>query len=219
MHSLWKVRLVILIGTGFLVASCQARDMNEGKRPVAVKQSSARPGSALSTKGKSIEFSKEIGVQCREPDKGEHCIAQESDPNSADYFDVELRPECNENGLYAAVISDQGAELVNKLPPRDTKITAVLSQGQFVCVRAIARIGQDVSRYYVTAVPVSDVAGCDGNELCRIYGNRSIEWRIPHDGSLCRRSPSGLHGACASGWVIEKDLEVFSMGLQGEDGE
>jgi hypothetical protein len=129
-----------------------------------------------------------------------------------------LHPDCDDEGVYGGVVAALGADLANRLPPMDTKINATLSKGQFVCIRAIARIGQSISRYYVTAVPVSGVTGCRDNDLCRVYGDRRIRFAAPAV-SPCRLDPSGVNGHCASGWAIEESLEVFSLGLRGEDSE
>ena len=201
------------------IMSCQASDSKNVELPDA-QSPMAGTTTAITTNRTSFrDLAQEVGVQCRDSDAGEGCVAHDdTDPNAADYFDVELLPRCDENGLYAGVVSAQGADLANRLPPKDTKINATLAKGQFVCVRAIARIGQSISRYYVTAVPVSAVVGCSGNDLCRIYGDRSIRFAVPPV-SPCRLESSGPKGGCASGWTTEESLEEFSLGLRGEDGE
>jgi len=216
----WKLSFVAAM-VSLTITSCQASGSksveSSGVEPLSpIAQSSMLPAKKRAS---FRDLAQEVGVQCREPDKGEGCIAQDdTDPHAADYFDVELHPGCDENGVYGGVVSAQGADLANRLPPMDTKITATLSKGQFVCIRAIARIGQSISRYYVTAVPVSGVTGCSGNDLCRIYGDRSIRFAASPV-SPCRLDSSGLNGECASGWVAEESLEVFSLGLRGEDSE
>ena len=220
MHYGWKLSFVVAM-VGLITTSCQASD-SKSVQSSRIQPSSpvARSSMATTTNHASFhDLAQEVGVQCRDRDKGEGCVAQDdTDPNAADYFDVELHPGCDENGLYGGVVAAQGADLANRLPPKDTKISATLSKGQFVCIRAIARIGQSISRYYVTAVPVSAVAGCRDNDLCRVYGDRSIRFAVPPV-SPCRLESSGLKGSCASGWTTEEGLEEFSLGLRGEDSE
>lgn len=220
MHYGWKLSFVVAMAS-LTITSCQASG-SKGVESSGAKPSSTMAQSSMSPAQNHVSFrdlAQEVGVQCREPDKGEGCVAQDdAAPNAADYFDIELHPGCDENGFYGGVIAAQGADLANRLPPKDTKINATLAKGQFVCIRAIARIGQSVSRYYVTAVPVSAVSGCKGNDLCHVYGDRSIRFATPPV-SPCRVDSSGLSGDCASGWTTEESLEEFSLGLRGEDSE
>jgi hypothetical protein len=219
MHYGWRLGFVVAMAS-LIVASCQASNSKSLESSGVEPSSPVAEGSMPHADHASFrDLAEEVGVQCREPDKGEGCIAQdETDPYAADYFDVELHPNCDQFGVYGGVVAVQGAGLANKLPPMDTKINATLSKGQFVCIRAIARIGQSISRYYVTAVPVSGVTGCRDNDLCRVYGDRSIRFAAPVT-SPCRLDSSGLNGDCASGWAAEESLELFSLGLRGEDGE
>ncbi|WP_157475059.1 hypothetical protein [Lysobacter sp. Root494] len=209
MHYGWKLGLVVAM-VSLNATSCQAGD---SKRIQSLATTTTNHASFR-------DLAQKVGVQCRDSDKGEGCVAQDDeDPNAADYFDVELHPDCDESGLYGGVVAAEGADLANRLPPKDTKISATLSKGQFVCIRAIARIGQSISRYYVTAVPVSAVVvGCRNNALCRVYGDRSIRFAA-QPVAPCRLDSSVLSGDCASGWTSEENLEEFSLGLHGEDGE
>lgn len=220
MHYGWKLGFLVAM-VSLTATSCQASGSksagSSGVEPLSpIAQSSISPANNHAS---FRDLAREVGVQCEDPAEGEGCIAQDdTDPHAADYFDVELHPGCHDEGVYGGVVAAQGADLANRLPPMDTKINATLSRGQFVCIRAIARIGQSISRYYVTAVPVSGVAGCRDNDLCRVYGDRSIRFAVPAV-SPCRLAPSGLNGDCASGWATEESLEVFSLGLRGEDSE
>jgi hypothetical protein len=219
MHCGWKLGLVVAM-VSLTATSCQASDSKNVESPVAKPLPPMVRSSTTTTNHASFrDLAQKVGVQCRDSDKGEGCVAQDdADPNAADYFDVELQPDCDEGGLYGGVVAAEGADLANRLPPKDTKINATLSKGQFVCIRAIARIGQSISRYYVTAVPVSAVAGCRNNALCRVYGDRSIRFAA-QPVAPCRLDSSVPTGDCASGWTSEENLEEFSLGLRGEDGE
>lgn len=206
--------LVAMLG----VASCRAEDAAPTSEGAA--QVSTESGASLPSPTDLRELAQTAGVECRDPDKGLQCIAEDkSDPRSGDYFDVELRPGCGEDGLFAGV-SRGDALLVDRLPPNDTVRRATLSRGQLVCVQAIAGVGQNASRYYVTSVPVGDVSGCSGNKLCEMYGDRPIQWHVPRDQSTCRLDSHGRPvGGCASGWIEGEALDIFSMGLRGEDGQ
>jgi len=215
----WKLGFLVVMAT--MAISCHASG-SEGVESSNVEAMSPTAKSSMIPLGNHASFrelAEEVGVQCQEPDKGDGCVAQDdTDPHAADYFDVELHPACDENGIYGGVVAGRGAQLANRLPPMDTQVNATLPKGQFVCIRAIARIGQFISHYYVTAVPVAAVAECKGNDLCHLYGDRHIRFAVP-PASPCRLDSSGLHGHCASGWMTEDGLEVFSLGLRGEDGE
>jgi len=220
MHNGWKRSFVVAV-VGFTATSCHASGSggvgSSGSAQLSpVAPVFLRPAAECA---QFRELAKEVGVQCREPDKGEGCVAQDdSDPVAADYFEVELHPGCDMAGLYGGVVVDR-AVLANKLPPRDTMVKAILSKGQLVCIQAIARIGGSISRYYVTAVSASSVAACKVSNLCRIYGDRRIQWPVPPADSSCRLEPSRSKGNCLSGWVAEESLEAFSLGMSGEVGE
>jgi len=220
MRDGWRLCFMVAM-LSLTITSCQAR-VSKSVESSDVEPLSPRAQSSVTHTKNHPSFrdlAREVGVQCKDLDRGEGCMAQDdTDPHAADYFDVELHPGCDEWGMYGGVIAAQGAELANRLPPMDTKVNAILSKGQFVCIRAIARVGQSISRYYVTAVPISGVTGCRDNKLCRVYGDRSIRFASPAV-SPCRLDRSGLNGDCASGWATEGSLEVFSLGLHGEDSE
>jgi hypothetical protein len=219
MHRSWELGLVMAM-VSLTTTSCQAGDSKSVQSGTGPSSPVVRSPATTTTNHASFrDLAQKVGVQCRDSDKGEGCVAQDdADPSAADYFDVELHPDCDESGLYGGVVAAEGADLANRLPPKDTKINATLSKGQFVCIRATARIGQSISRYYVTAVPVSAVAGCRDNALCRVYGDRSIRFAA-QPAAPCRLDSSVLTGDCASGWTSEENLEEFSLGLRGEDGE
>jgi hypothetical protein len=220
MHDAWRLCYMVAM-LSLTITSCQASGLKSVESSRVEPLSPIAQSSVIHAKKHASfrDLAKEVGVQCKDLDKGEGCMAQDdTDPHAADYFDVELHPGCDDEGMYGGVVAAQGTDLANRLPPMDTKINATLSKGQFVCIRAIARIGQSISRYYVTAVPISGVTGCQGNDLCRVYGDRSIRFAAPAV-SPCRLEPSGLSGDCASGWATEGSLEAFSLGLHGEDSE
>lgn len=220
MHCWLKFGISILMA-GVAVAPCRARTSVSGDSSGAPPRAPIAQGSSTAASHSAFRaLADEVGVQCREPDKGEGCVAQdEADPHAGDYFDVELLPDCGEDGFYAGVVAAEGADLANRLPPEDTGVNATLSKDQLVCIRAIARSGPLISRYYVTAVPVADVAGCRRNDLCLVYGDRGVQWKDSPHVTPCRlHSTTGPVGDCASGWAADHDLEAFSLGFQSESG-
>ena len=165
----------------------------------------AAPGHLVQP-GSMVELAEQAAVHCDNPVKGDRCEAGD--------YDVELLVDCGRGGFFAGVANENGAVLVDKAPPEDTIERATLPQGQIACIQAIARAGQDPAWYYVTAMPVASIEACASNPLCVTYGDRKVEWRIPHEGATCHSiGPGRYAGACASGWVRASDLDVFSNGM------
>jgi hypothetical protein len=155
-----------------------------------------------------------VGVECRDPDKGEKCFTAPDDPHGGDYWDVELLPDCGEHGFFGGVVEPSGATIVDKVPPEDTVRRATLSKGQIVCIQAIARAGQQPMYLYVVALPAASIAACKDNPLCEMYGDRQVTWHAPHGDANCRMVANGrFEGACAAGWIYDKELEGFSEGM------
>lgn len=149
------------------------------------------------------ELASTVGASCDDPDTGANCTGGD--------YDVELRPDCGPDGLFAGVSDPKGALLIDKAPPEDTVRRATLAQGQIVCVEAIARAGDSASYYYVVAISASDVEACKTNAVCKRYGDRKIDWHVPHEEANCREVSKGrFEGVCAAGWVRESRLEIFS---------
>jgi hypothetical protein len=149
------------------------------------------------------ELSKEVGATCDEPESGTSCVGGD--------YDIELRPDCGPNGLFAGVSDPKGALLIDKAPPEDTVRRATLSQGQVVCIEAIARAGDSASYYYVVAMPLSAITVCDTNPVCQKYGDRDVDWHTPHGRSACRSVALGrFSNECPTGWVRESKLEIFA---------
>ena len=142
-----------------------------------------------------------VGGRCGDVAAGEACFAGD--------YDLELAPGCGDDGFFAGVGGEDGAVLLDRAPPDDTVQVATLSRGQFVCIEAIARAGQDPAYYYVTAIPVSEVEACAGNALCQTYGDREVRWHAGAARTGARTAASGR----ASGWVDADALDVFSNGL------
>jgi hypothetical protein len=144
-----------------------------------------------------------VGASCDDPFTGANCTGGD--------YDVELRPDCGPDGLFAGVSDPKGALLIDKAPPEDTVRRATLAQGQIVCVEAIARAGDSASYYYVVAVSALDVEACKTSPVCKRYGDRKIDWHVPHDEAGCREVSKGrFEGNCAAGWVRESRLEIFA---------
>lgn len=130
-------------------------------------------------------------------------------------YDVELRDDCSAAGFFGGVSAKAGSALLNGLPPKDTAVVGKLAKGQLLCIRAIARAGQNPNWYYVTALPVAAIAGCEGNALCTTYGDRPIAWTQPARArATCTlRSMDRPDTGCASGWIDAEAVEAFSNGM------
>ena len=146
------------------------------------------------------------GSECKDARTGDRCMAGD--------YDIELSPDCGTEGFFAGVSQADGAVVLNGAPPTDTRQLATLPAGQFVCIQAIARAGQDPRWYYVAAIPVDSVAACRGNALCTQYGDREIKRTSPATGGGCHVIAPGRYGGdCVQGWVRATALDVFSNGL------
>lgn len=148
------------------------------------------------------ELSTIVGATCDNPDAGERCFGGD--------YDVELRPDCNGGGLIAGVIAAGGALLIDKAPPDDSVRRAMLSQGQLVCIQAIARAGASASYYYVVAVRKSDLPKCLAGSECGQFDGRDVNWLVSHGNRECMEIASGrFDGDCASGWTRESNLSIL----------
>jgi hypothetical protein len=129
-------------------------------------------------------------------------------PENGDIYDVELRPDCGADGFFGGVAEKSGAELRDGLPPTDETTVAVLPKGQFVCILAIARAGQQPDYFYVTTIQTSAVPECKGNHLCDLYGDRTVGMRMPP-------VPCPVTGdtSCVAGWIDADAVESFDNGM------
>ena len=154
------------------------------------------------------------GVKCRNANTGSGCTA--GDVDSGDFYDVELSPDCGDQGFFAGVADAKGVETLNAVPSTGSKasVTAKLSKGQLVCVQGIGRTGQNPLFYYVVAVPAATVGKCKGNTLCDTYGDRPITGLSNTGGEACHVAAPGRYaGNCAQGWGSADVLDVFSNGM------
>ena len=148
------------------------------------------------------ELSKIVGATCENADTGDRCFGGD--------YDVELRPDCSGHGLLAGVIATDGALLIDKAPPDDSVRRAMLSQGQLVCIQAIARAGASPSYYYVVAVRRSDLPKCLASSECGQFDGRNVKWLISHGNKACTESASGrFDGDCAAGWIRESKVSIL----------
>jgi hypothetical protein len=145
------------------------------------------------------ELVKIAGNPCETPLQNIHCMSKESD--------FEFVPDCSAHGYYAAVKNFRGTELLSKAPPQNNIIRSVLSQGQLVCVQAVAWIKTYPSYLFVTAVPNAEHSSCLG---CKQYGAHTVKWRVPHIAGPCVETAQGrFEGGCAVGWVEGDDMELL----------
>jgi hypothetical protein len=164
--------------------------------------------------GDLADFAKGLGAHCDDAAKGLGCVLGNMD--AGDFYDIELSPDCGPEGFFAGV-SERDAPLLDTLPVTGSKakINARLSDGQFVCVQATARVGQQANYYYVVSIPTSSVAACRGKPICSQYGDRPITFVAQQNtGKACAlTSDARPQGDCARGWVEPKNLDVFSNGI------
>lgn len=175
---------------------------------------SPAPPADTSPSNALADFEKTLGVHCDDAAKGQGCVA--GNMEAGDFYDIELSPDCGPEGFFAGV-PEADAPLLNTLPVTGSKaqVNAKLSQGQFVCVQATARTGQQPDYYYVIAIPVASVTACQGKPICSQYGDRPVNLLAqPKTGKACSPAANGqYHGDCAQGWVEPRKLDVFSNGL------
>ncbi|HKT28112.1 hypothetical protein [Dyella sp.] len=158
------------------------------------------------------ELSTISGVDCKDPDKGLGC--ETGNYEVGDYSDVELSPDCDQHGHFAAVTNKNGAVLRDRAPPQDTVSLATLSEGQLVCIQATAHVkGMPIS-YYVVAVPIDSLQVCSETPRCAKYGGRKVEWHVKHEGAACKSDGLwNFSGVCAAGWVRTDDLDAHLNGF------
>lgn len=149
---------------------------------------------------------KVVGGECNDPEEQAGCTAGD--------YDLQLHPACGPDGLFAGVSSDAGALLLDAAPPNDTVKLATLARGQIVCVQATANAGESPAWYYVTAFPAANIAACESNKLCEMYGDRKVTWHVDKPIADCATlGAPKIGGRCVSGWARAEDFEVFSNGM------
>jgi hypothetical protein len=196
--------------------TANAADAPHPSTPATAASQSPSPASPANAAEDSspADLGKTLGVHCDDETKGLGCVAGNVD--AGDFYDVELSPSCGAEGFFAGV-AEAEASLLNTLPVTGSKaqVNAKLSQGQFVCVQATARTGQQPAYYYVIAIPAATVSACQGKPICSQYGDRSISFAAqPKTGNACALATNGRYqGDCAQGWVDPQRLDVFSNGL------
>lgn len=109
------------------------------------------------------EFSRLIGAQCGDPDRGLDCVS--GSPEDGDYQTVEMKPGCGVPAKFARIAVD-GARLFNLTPPNDTVEVGKLEKGVRVCIQAVAREGDADGYYYVTPAVCSESLGSTTKKSC-----------------------------------------------------
>lgn len=216
-------RMAIVPGLLLALGACAAGDSSNpaASTPAAATTAARTPAPAAVTAPAAATASSGLaaliqasGVTCTNASAGTGCTA--GDVDSGDFYDVELSPDCGEQGFFAGVAEDKGVEALNAVPSTGSKThaTATLSKGQLVCVQGIGRTGQNPLFYYVVAIPAATVAKCKGNALCDTYGDRPISGLAGTAGEACHATAPGHYaGNCAQGWVAADVLDVFSNGM------
>lgn len=177
-----------------------AEDTAQAQRP---------PAHVLKEKKLTIrELSVIAGIDCKDADRGLDCST--GNYMVGDYYDVQLSPDCGQNGLFATVKGKKGTELLDKAPPRDTVSLATIFEGQLVCIQATAHIKGYPNWYYVTVVPVENPEDCSRKHSCDRQGTRQVRWHVQHGSTECHSNgPLEFAGACAAGWANASDLIVL----------
>lgn len=217
-HRLGLARLTLVPGLLLALGACAAGDSSvpTASAPAAAAPAAApvaAPATAPAADGLAALI-QASGVKCSNASTGSGCTA--GDVDSGDFYDVELSPDCGDQGFFAGVADAKGVETLNAVPSTGSKasVTAKLSKGQLVCVQGIGRTGQNPLFYYVVAVPAATVGKCKGNTLCDTYGDRPITGLASTGGEACHAAAPGRYaGNCAQGWVSADVLDVFSNGM------
>ncbi|MEG0185034.1 MAG: hypothetical protein RR704_16480 [Stenotrophomonas sp.] len=216
-------RLALVPALLLALGACTAGDSSNpaAASPVAapaaaaVAAAAASPASSPATRGDGLAaLIHASGVTCSNASAGTGCTA--GDVGSGDFYDVELSPDCGDQGLFAGVAEASGVETLDAVPGSGSKatVTATLSKGQLVCVQGIGRTGQNPLFYYVVAIPANTVGKCKDNALCDTYGDRPIDNRSAKGSDACHAAAPGRYaGNCAQGWVGADGLDVFSNGM------
>ncbi|WP_340571799.1 hypothetical protein [Stenotrophomonas sp. G106K1] len=218
-------RVALVLGLLLALGACAAGDSSPpaAVSPAAVAAPAAAPVSAATAAPTSTPAAASdglaaligaSGVSCSNASAGTGCTS--GDVDSGDFYDVELSPDCGDQGLFAGVAEAKGVEMLDAVPGSGSKATttAKLSKGQLLCVQGIGRAGQNPLLYYVVAIPANTVGLCKGSALCDTYGDRPISGMKDTGGEACHvAAPGHYAGNCAQGWVSADTLEVFSSGL------
>lgn len=222
LHRMGMMGLATIPGLLLALGACAAGDSSSPATPAAEPTATtpaATPGAApaappfaVSSDGLAALI-QSSGVTCTDASAGRGCTA--GDVDSGDFYDVELSPDCGDQGFFAGVADAKGVETLDTVPTTGSKAmaTARLSKEQLVCVQGIGRAGQNPMFYYVVAIPAATVGKCKGNVLCDTYGDRPISGLVS-SGEACHVVALGQYaGNCARGWVSADVLDVFSNGM------
>lgn len=210
--------MTLLIGC---LSACQEGPAQEARAPAASHSpaSTSPPRRLDDPHGPPVAvamrlLAQQIGAHCSDLDAGRNCIVGNLD--AGDFYDVELWPDCRTDGFYAGVTA-ASPPLMSGLPTTGSRASARarLAEGQFLCVQATARTGQQPAYYYVAAIPTSLVSACKRQAQCAGYGVRTI--RLERDtshASKCSLTADGRAGpGCPAGWIEASSIEVFSNGI------
>ncbi|HEL5027260.1 TPA: hypothetical protein UOA81_002458 [Stenotrophomonas maltophilia] len=220
-----RIRLARLTLVPSLLLALGACAAGDSSAPTASAPAAAAPADAPATAPATVPAAapaadglaaliQASGVKCSNASTGSGCTA--GDVDSGDFYDVELSPDCGDQGFFAGVADAKGVETLSTVPSTGSKasVTAKLSKGQLVCVQGIGRTGQNPLFYYVVAVPAATVGKCKGNTLCDTYGDRPLTGLATTGGEACHAAAPGRYaGNCAQGWVSADVLDVFSNGM------
>lgn len=197
-----------------LIASCnaapEAATTGNAASSAAPPAASPRPSSASG----SPALIQALGATCADAATARDCII--GNVEAGDFYDIEITARCDATGFFAGVTAATAA-LLDTLPVTgsNAKPAAELASGQFLCVQAIARSGQNPAYYYVAAIPPSSIPACRDNAACARYGDRPVKREAPSAAkAACTVDAQGVpQGDCARGWIEPGAIDAFSNGL------
>ena len=180
---------------------------------VVATESPANPAPAVGGAAGFSSLASEIGADCDATDGSPSCTI--GDLATGDFYDVEMQDDCGSGGFFAGVTALK-ADLLDSLPVTGSKVAvnAAVSSGQFLCVRATARAGQQPAYFYVSPLPPTEVDACRDQETCNRYGARPVLPGAMHMTGECTVDDAGkISAECFRGWISADEVEPFSNGL------
>ena len=180
---------------------------------LGAKESPAAPAPDVEGSAGSSSLTSEIGADCDATDGSPICTI--GDLATGDFYDVEILDDCGSGGFFAGVAAPK-ADLLDSLPVTGSKaaVNATVSGGQFLCVRATARAGQQPAYFYVSPLPPAEVDACRDQETCNRYGARPVLRGAMRTTGKCAVDHAGrINAQCFRGWISAGAVEPFSNGL------
>lgn len=194
------------------VATTHSRGSGSDNPPPA-GVSAAASDSGASDPTRSSSLVSEIGADCEARNGTPRCTL--GDIGTGDFYDVEVLDDCSSRGFFAGVIASK-ADLLSTLPVTGSEagVNATVSSGQFLCVRATARAGQQPAYFYVSPMRPDEIDACRNQETCKRFASRPVIAGTMRVTGECTVDNAGRTSAqCFRGWIHADAVEPFSNGL------